>query len=85
MQEHFKDHFIAGYVEIGHAEGLMEGRVEGRVEALVSVLLAILAARSFTVLDKVRTLINTCTDPEELERWAARAATAKTIDEVFAT
>jgi predicted transposase YdaD len=84
MVEHFKDPFIAGYVEQGRTEGLMEGRQEGRQEALVSVLFAILAARSFTVIEQVRAVISACADPAQLERWAARAATAKTIDEVFA-
>jgi hypothetical protein len=76
MQEHFEDPFINGLIE--------RGRTKGRQEALVSVLFAVLSARSFTVLDQVRALISTCTDPAQLEAWAARAATAKTIDEVFA-
>jgi hypothetical protein len=54
------------------------------VEGASSALLAVLAARSFTVLDQVRVLISACTDPAQLERWAARAVTAKTVDEVFA-
>ena len=100
MQEHFEDPFINGLMEQGRTKGLeegreegrrqgrregrREGRQEGRQEALVSVLFTVLAARSFTVLDQVRALISACTDPAQLEAWAARAATAKTIDEVFA-
>jgi hypothetical protein len=38
----------------------------------------------FTVLDQARAMINACTDPDQLQRWAVRAVTAKTIDEVFA-
>jgi hypothetical protein len=96
MREHFVVPFIEGYVEQGRAKGLEEGRrhgmaegrrdgrAEGRVEASVSMLFAILAARSFTVLDQARALIGACTDPAQLETWASRAATAQTIDEVFA-
>jgi hypothetical protein len=80
MDTTFKDTFAEGYRE----QGREEGREEGMVEAASSVLFAILAARDFTVIDQVRTLISTCIDPAQLERWATRAATAKTIDEVFA-
>jgi hypothetical protein len=72
METTFKDPFVEGW------------REEGRTEAASSVLFAILAARSFTVLDPFRERISTCTDPAQLEWWATRAATAKTIDEVFA-
>jgi hypothetical protein len=100
MEDHFEDPFIQGLrnkgltegLERGRTEGLKkgrregrtEGRLEGRKEASVNVLFAILAARSFTVLEQFRALVNGCTDPAQLERWAARAATATTIDEVFA-
>ena len=63
MQEHFEDPFINGLIE--------RGRTKGRQEALVSVLFAVLSARSFTVLDQVRALISACTDPAQLEAWAA--------------
>jgi hypothetical protein len=88
MEDHFKDPFIEGFVEKGRAEGRMEGRVEGRMEgrmeALAGALIAVLAARSFTVLDQVRAMITACADPDQLQRWTARAVTATTIDEVFA-
>jgi hypothetical protein len=88
METTFKVPFVVGYIEQGreegHVQGLEEGRAEGLVEGASSALLAVLAARSFTVLDQVRVLISACTDPAQLERWAARAVTAKTVDEVFA-
>jgi hypothetical protein len=54
------------------------------MEALTGALIAVLAARSFTVLDQVRAMITACADPDQLQRWTARAVTATTIDEVFA-
>jgi hypothetical protein len=75
METTFKDVFAERHRE--------QGREEGMVEAASSVLLAVLAARSFTVVDQVRTLISTCSDPAQLERWATRAVMAGTLDEVF--
>jgi hypothetical protein len=79
METTFKDVFAERHRE----QGREEGREEGMVEAASSVLLAVLAARSFTVVDQVRTLISTCSDPAQLERWATRAVMAGTLDEVF--
>jgi len=41
-------------------------------------------ARDLPVSDEVRTQIVTCTDLATLDRWIARAATARTADEVVA-
>jgi hypothetical protein len=49
------------------------------------VLLAILAARGIAIADQLRSRIAECTDPDLLKRWATRAATSSTIDEVFAS
>lgn len=35
------------------------------------------------VLDQTRALISACTDPDQLKKWTAGAATAATLDEVF--
>jgi hypothetical protein len=80
MKEVFANVFVAGYIEQGRVKGLEEGRVE----ASASMLFAVLAARSFIVVDQIRALIGTCTDQAQLQMWATRAATAKTIEEVFA-
>jgi hypothetical protein len=68
----------------GREEGRAEGRAEGRVEEAASALLTVLTARGISVIDQVRTLISACTDLDQLEKWTVRAATATTIDEVFA-
>jgi hypothetical protein len=43
-----------------------------------------LKARNVEVPDFLRERISTCTDLEQLETWIGRAATAATIDELFA-
>lgn len=50
----------------------------------VRVLLAVLGARKLPVDDATRERIERCNDPSTLERWITRAATATTLDEVFA-
>jgi hypothetical protein len=79
MGTHFKNIFIEGYLE----QGIETGRAEGRAEEAASALCTVLAARGIAVLDQARALINACTDPDQLKRWTARAATASTIDEVL--
>jgi hypothetical protein len=73
MQDLFKDPFIDRFVE--------QGVQQGAARALLTVL----AARGLGVADRVRTRVTECTDPTLLDRWTARAATASTIDEVFAS
>lgn len=43
-----------------------------------------LGARGMSGLDQVRARISACTDPDQLEGWIIRAATATTLEEVFA-
>jgi hypothetical protein len=64
---------------------MQQGMQLGRAESAARVLLTILAARGIAKVDQVRIRISECTDPDLLERWAARAATCSTIDEVFAS
>jgi hypothetical protein len=66
-------------------EGKQEGMQQGRADSATRVLLTILAARGIAIADQVRTRIAECADPDLLERWATRAATSSTIDEVFAS
>lgn len=56
------------------------GEVRGKAESL----LAVLAARKLLVDDDTRERIEGCTVRATLEHWIARAATATTLDEVFA-
>jgi flagellar biosynthesis/type III secretory pathway protein FliH len=92
MEDLFKDPFIDRFVEEGMQQGILQGIRQGmqqgmqlgRAEGAARVLLTILAARGIAKADQARTRISECTDPDLLERWAARAATCSTIDEVFA-
>ncbi len=47
-------------------------------------LLAVLAARGIAVDDGARARIAACLDAATLDRWITRAATASSLDEVFA-
>ncbi len=77
VEDLFKDPFIDRFIE--------EGMQRGRAESAAHVLLTILAARGIAQIDQARIRISHCTDPDLLERWATRAATCSTIDEVFAS
>ena len=75
MEDLFKDPFIDRFLE--------EGKQQGRADSAARVLVTILAA--LAIADQVRARIAECADPDLLERWATRAATSTTIDEVFAS
>jgi len=64
----FKDAYIDGFIKQGEERAL----------------LVVLKARGFTVREQIKSLISACTDPDQLELWISRAATATTLDEVFA-
>jgi predicted transposase YdaD len=68
----------------GRAEGRMEGRMEGRAEALAEALLRVLRVRGLVVSDEQRGRAVGCADLEVLARWLDRAATAGSVDDVFA-
>jgi len=71
-------------IEQGKQQGIEQGKQLGRADSATRVLLTILAARGIAIADQLRSRIADCTDPDLLERWATRAATSSTIDEVFA-
>jgi hypothetical protein len=77
MEDLFKDPFIDCFLE--------EGKQEGRTDSATRVLLTILAARGIAIPEQARARIAECADPDQLESWAARAATSTRADEVFAS
>jgi hypothetical protein len=89
MEDLFKDPFIDRFIEegkqLGIERGMEQGKRLGRAEGVARVLVTILAARGIAIADQFRARIAECTDPDLLERWATRAATSTTIDEVFAS
>ena len=63
----FKSDFAKKYIAYGRAEDI----------------LTVLTARSVPVPDEARERIMACADPDELETWVWRAATVRTVEELF--
>jgi hypothetical protein len=60
-----------------------EGRAEGRTEGEARAVLKLLDTRGIAVPDDVRARITACLDLEQLDTWVSRAATVRTVDEMF--
>ncbi len=60
-----------------------EGREEGRAQGEAHALLTFLAARGFVVDAELQARVRGCTDLGQLDRWIARAAVVRALDEVF--
>lgn len=60
-----------------------QGRAEGRAEEAARMLLTVLRARGIAVPDAVRERILSEKDPEQLERWAEKAAVATSVAAVL--
>jgi hypothetical protein len=67
----------------GEARGRAEGEARGRAEGEAWSLLRVLAARGFDVPDDTRDQVMSCTDTTQLNQWLDKAATARTLTEVF--
>ncbi|GAB2461027.1 hypothetical protein GCM10027187_31240 [Streptosporangium sandarakinum] len=67
----------------GMAEGKAKGKTEGRAEEAAKLVLLVMDARGLDMPDDVRARITSCTDLTLLETWAARAATAQTVHDMF--
>ncbi|MGP4095047.1 hypothetical protein [Nonomuraea sp. KM90] len=63
--------------------GLEEGRTAGRKEMAARILLLVLATRGLDVPDDTRTRIVSGADLAQLRTWVTRAATAKSVEDVF--
>lgn len=70
-----RDDFIDGFLD--------QGRAEGRAEGEARMLLRVLAARGFVLPDAIRERVVGCSDLAQLEAWADRAVTAKSVPEIF--
>jgi predicted transposase YdaD len=68
----------------GLEKGEAKGRAEGEAKGRAASVLAFLSARGMKVSADQRKRIESCADIPSLDRWIVRAATAPTIDEVFA-
>jgi predicted transposase YdaD len=67
----------------GEARGEARGRAEGEARGEARSLLRVLAARGFDVPEDTRDQVMSCTDTTQLDLWLDKAATAKTLAEVF--
>jgi hypothetical protein len=59
-------------------------KVEGEADGEARAVLALLEARRIEVPDATRALITGCQDLAQLDTWVRRAATAASIDDLFA-
>ncbi|MFD1543418.1 hypothetical protein [Nonomuraea guangzhouensis] len=57
-----------------------KGKVEGEAVAVIRIL----KARGINVPQDAHDRITECKDPDQMEEWIVRAATATTLDDVFA-
>lgn len=74
------DHFSRRFFERGATQGKAEGKAEGEASAL----LMLLRARHLAPSPEQEAQILACRDIAQLERWITRAATASSLDVVFA-
>ncbi|URM99224.1 hypothetical protein LUW76_35595 [Actinomadura madurae] len=65
---------------IAEAKAKAEGRVEGGIE----VLLIVLEAKGFTIEGDLRRRITACQEFRQFRIRVRRAATARTLDDIFA-
>ncbi|GGU91809.1 hypothetical protein GCM10010182_03580 [Actinomadura cremea] len=79
----FAIHHRAEGREQGREQGREEGLAEGSVRQAVRLTLLMLAKRQVSVSDDARRRITACTDLEQAEEWALRAATVASADELF--
>jgi predicted transposase/invertase (TIGR01784 family) len=67
----------------GRAEGEAKGRAKGRAEGEAKLLLKLLALRFGSTSDATRARVEAAT-PAQIDAWAGRVLTAKTLKEVLA-
>ena len=61
-----------------------QGRTEGRAEGEAKAVLAVLDARGIDVPEDARARITGCADLDQLDTWVRRAATATSVEDLFA-
>ncbi len=64
----------------GRVEGLNEGRAEGRVEAEREVCSDLVRELHPTIAQRAQSVIESCSDPAVLKRWALLAAKGTDAD-----
>jgi hypothetical protein len=79
----YRSAFYRGALAEGLAEGEAKGEAKGKAEAKADSVLTVLDARGLTVTDRLREMITTCTDLDQLDAWLRRAATVSTAEHIF--
>jgi hypothetical protein len=79
MKYEYRSDFAKKYVAQGRIEGLAQGRIEGARRTLF----AILESRGIVASDDTRARVDACADPDALERWVVRAASATSERDLF--
>lgn len=72
----YQTEFVRRYV--------LQGRAEGEAKGEAKAILAVLEARGVDVPDHARARISECTDLQQLDTWIRRAATARSVEDLFA-
>jgi hypothetical protein len=60
-------------------EALAKGEAIGEAK----LLRRIIETRGFSMTSRYQEMVEGCTDLEQIETWAERAVTAKTVDDIF--
>ena len=78
-------HYMSDWFREAEAKGIAEGERRGRAEEARRALRTILSARGLGLDAASEQRIAACQDLDRLEAWIARAVTAATLAEVFAS
>ena len=70
------DRFTEPIERAAEARGEARGEVKG--------ILAVLEARQLSLPADQREIVESCADPDKLLSWTRKAATAASVDEIFA-
>lgn len=66
-----------------HSEIARQWAAQGRAEGEATILLKLLQLKGFAVPEELRQRILECTDCAQLEEWAGRVLTARSLEDVF--
>ena len=81
--ERWQEAITAMSFERGEAAGFERGRITGRLEASRSALRRVFARRGLSLSTEMSSRIDTCTDPDLLERWLEEAAFVDSVEEAL--
>jgi len=80
----YQSDFAKKYIALGRSQGEAQGEAKGEAKGRIAAIFALLDARGVAVAEAERERILACRDLAQLDRWVVRAATAASLDVVFA-